>query len=263
MTDRAERRRLLRAGQKVKPSIRKKWLGWLVLAMVIAVTATVLLNRRSSLPEHAVLSGRPPTIEERSEFDQYAAIVKELVQSHPSPQIADTLNQLVERGVIFLSYSAEMHYLGGAAACAALQLINIDGAGVRPVMEFSIPALVSRSDSKESKQLVIFHEFQHYRQLAEKRYPPESFYGHREDAPVSEATVALIYRSECEAYLAEAQFAQSVGWSSHNDFCQVYAAGGEQVLRLHIAQRLGNAPALAKHREYLLTLAHQSTAERQ
>ena len=100
-------------------------------------------------------------------------ILKDLVETHPSPQISRDLNNLVTSGKVFLNFQPAM----SPGAAATIMWVNTPSHG--QVLTLVTPAewLLDPTTSRELKQLVIFHEYQHLRQQLDQTYPRELAFG--------------------------------------------------------------------------------------
>ena len=180
-------------------------------------------------------------------------ILKDLVETHPSPQISRDLNHLVTSGKVFLNFQPAM----SPGAVATVMWVNTPSHG--QVLTLVTPAewLIDPTTSREMKQLVIFHEYQHIRQQLDQTVPRELAFGANTAAiaQMSETDLEQWFEAEYEAYAAESELAISLGWQKEFALCEIYASQGRAGLRRVMADMFSAMPVYSRHAATLRRIA--------
>lgn len=180
-------------------------------------------------------------------------ILKDLVETHPSPQISRDLNRIIVNGDIALNFQPAM----SPGAVATIMWINTPSEGLMLTLVTPAEWLLDPSTSRRLKQLVIFHEYQHLRDQLDERVPREMAFGANEAAmaQLSERQLEIWFESEYRAYAAESELAISLGWQREFAFCEVYARSGRAGLRQAMADSYCAMPVYRRHAAVLRRIA--------
>lgn len=155
-------------------------------------------------------------------------IMKDLIQTHPHPEVRQRLNELILQGEIGLSFQQLQSAPNTVANVAYSQ--SVRNGKMMLALNYVAEALLDPRDSKIHKQLIIYHEWIHIKQQRAGR-APGWMAGLDEPLPSSEEIKRIRMATEMEAYTAECQLAVDLGATKEFDFCQVYAVRGSPGLR--------------------------------
>ncbi|GEM_PF-3193993 len=157
--------------------------------------------------------------------------MQNLIRSHPHPAIRNTLDQLIMQGDVWPIYSP----MAGILAHEASFSIRPDEHGImRPIFNYPAEDLLNPQTSKRHKQLVIYHEWIHFEQQRNHRFPAWLAEG-TAPVPMPDDMRQIWYESEVDASLAECRLAKELKAESEVGYCQTYSKGGESALRKALA----------------------------
>ncbi len=183
--------------------------------------------------------------------------LKRLVQSHPDPLIAKSMDSLVRAGVLFCNYQ-NLEPLAGAGSATFL-LVNTSDYGLVPTMSINLTELCNPEVPDQLKQLIILHEFIHYLQYAKRTVRVETFYTMSESYRMTKPEVIELFEAESQAYCYESQFAATVGWQDFFYLCRAYANGGLIGMRRELAGRYSEMEQFRDFRRDLFRIAADTT----
>lgn len=221
----------------------KKWSFHLVgAALLLLILATALLapsdneaisHLNAIDPEQDVSSSASDAVRLENEVTDPDPRAQEalriLVQTHPHPDIRNDLNHLIESGEVWLNFQEDV--LHDSRAVAAVMAISIPGReGFTLTLSVRPSVLLDNSISLGYKQLVIYHEYIHVRQVREGRVSIAIFIPTRPER-VTEAFYREHVPSELEAYERECQLAGNLGIVDQLNLCQEYAQDGRAALQ--------------------------------
>jgi hypothetical protein len=129
------------------------------------------------------------------------------------------------------------------------------GKTIVPTLNIDSELLVDPYTSNEFKQLVLYHEYQHYLQWKTKRYPARMYMGWLTTESMTEKQVIDFYHGEVEAYLAECELANYLGWTKEFELCSVIQYGDMVSFRLSIVDGLLLDPKVKEHKARVTALA--------
>lgn len=202
-----------------------------------------------------------PPSPEAQEMAKYSLVLKELVQSHPMPEIHRDFNRMVENGEIILNFQPNV---AGEHALATVIYVNTPSHG--EVLVFSIdPAELNSPElSRAFKQLVIFHEYIHILQQKSGRWPKWLAIGlrARPDKPMNPKALRVFFEAESQAYEQECLLAIQEGWVNKLNLAVAYARGGRSAMRLKLAEIYAELPQYASNRDMLFRIARMKPGER-
>lgn len=182
-------------------------------------------------------------------------MLRKLIAMHPSKEVKQQMLELIDTGEIMLTFESMNSAIGHPVA--AIILMDDDKEGEVIALNFSAQSLLDQNLSVEYAQLVLRHEWQHYKQLIEGSAPKDLFrlkpsrkFGEKKE------DVKIWFETELEAYVPECQLAIKQGWLKHIDLCNSYAQGGISGLRQHLSVYFSQATALQYHKDLILRLGH-------
>jgi hypothetical protein len=161
------------------------------------------------------------------------ATLHQLIVTHPKKEMR-LLDSLIAHKKVALSFDAlvDMQDAGFTS-----EVVN----GTR-MIEFAVNLkwLCDHATSELGKQIVLWHEYQHFKDMLSGAAPLEAM--GIEHTSVGESQAHLMFEGEVKAYTMECQFATQVHYKGAiTPFCKPYAAGGSKALRLAVAQQYGSA----------------------
>lgn len=223
---------------------------------VLAVSLLNLFCVQLSYGQGQPFPAHVPSQDQQRVFDQYGTVLRQLIIAHPSPEVYQDLNRLITNGDILLTYETLSETnVYGENAVASFALVSIDGGATMPVLIIDVASLMDQYTPKEFKQLVIYHEYQHYRQYMEGRYPERLFMAWTEDDTMTEAEAVGLYQSEVEAYELECSLANDLGWEEVFELCTVL--DDQMSFHLSVAQTLLVDPKMHAHKSAIMALANK------
>ncbi|MDP3793388.1 MAG: hypothetical protein Q8R07_01410, partial [Candidatus Uhrbacteria bacterium] len=147
---------------------------WLVLILLPLIGCAIALaypthakkveETREEKQETALKQAR----EDQAREYQAQEVMSDLVQSHPHPVIRNTLNQLIVGREVGLLLKP----MAGILPHEASFIVMPDERGImRDILNYPTEYLLDPRTSKQHKQLVIYHEWIHYEQQKDRRFP--------------------------------------------------------------------------------------------
>ena len=182
---------------------------------------------------------------------RYVPFLARLVETHPRAEIRMTFAELLKTARVAVNFEDS----NDGVALATLVTEEVPGRGRMAVLNVSPRALTDVSLSDTRKQMVLWHEYQHYLQLAEGRAPWESF---RIRAPGSVPTsdeLVVVFRAEVEAYIAETALGKELGETAWPPFCVELYRGNVAAFEHTLAAEMARWPMFRSHKELLEQLA--------
>jgi|GEM_PF-6210808 len=159
------------------------------------------------------IEARQPTAPSISEQDAF----QQLIVTHPDEEVRTDLYRLIATGHLWISHTARGH----AAAFSLVPASQIPG--VRFPSDIThVPFLNLAPDFDDyyrtsggvaSAQLVIFHEYVHYKQWRDGLLPEDTFFLQPVSAQDLEETCTKKWHAEVDAYHKECEFAREIGLS--------------------------------------------------
>lgn len=155
--------------------------------------------------------------------DEYEAQAKKawppfwnLIKDNPSNEVSEGLRKLIEERKVLVLMKIGHSDLN----VAGFQQSNVDGEKVwllifDPVMTYEQQLTV------EMMKLVVFHEYQHYKQMSSRDHSPSST-----GDDWTDQDYATWFNDEIAAYTAECKLAVKLNWQDQVNVCQVYAKEG-------------------------------------
>ncbi|MFH1292277.1 MAG: hypothetical protein ABIH87_03700 [bacterium] len=144
--------------------------------------------------------------------------VKELVLSHPSKEISQDLDRRIKMGKVILNFQSDQH----RGATAAFYMMDIRGYGLSKIMFVNPHMILKKTQTREYIQLVLYHEYQHLLQLERGQIQLQDLARAKPGTLKSPEFVRRWFKMEMQAYTAECQLAQKLGWQKHFDACYVW-----------------------------------------
>jgi hypothetical protein len=188
---------------------------------------------------------------------QASLVLKDLVQNHPHREIREDLNQMIESGRVFLNFQEE---IAGHNNIASVTWIKTPTHGTVLTFVFSPSGLTGNEHTREFKQLVIYHEYQHILQQLSRKYPSALV---ANNSRLDPNHLRLFFEAESEAYEKESQLAIQLGWENHFEFCKTYKQHGLTAMRQQLAANLAaNSPQMRLYATQLLEYANQPPLRR-
>jgi hypothetical protein len=226
------------------------------IGSVFVIVLILALAQPAWCQNSQTLTGHRPTAEQRSDADQFGSALRNLIESHPSVEVSHDLDSLIINKVIWLAFQplAEINAYG-QNAIASFALVRVDEKKIVPVLMIDPETLMDPYAPVEYQQLVIFHEYQHYKQWQTKKYPERLFMAWGPTEVLTRAEAIGFYQSEVEAYEAECELAGFLDWGRYMPICLPMQ---DQVsFRLSIAHALMADPKMKQHETTILALAGQ------
>lgn len=182
----------------------------------------------------------------------WTLVLRDLVLSHPHPDVREGFNQAVESGELNFVITDDGEMLNDSSVAVFTVLPGQDGTVMRG-MQIDIGTVMNPAISAEFIQLVLLHEYQHYLQSLRPEARLELMMP-KTDASIeqeSPADVRMLISNEMEAYTIECQFAVEQGWLWAFDVCQIYAQTGSSGLRRALVSEYMRQPVWTTHRATL------------
>ncbi len=228
------------------------WWKWLlvVLGIVVALVVVKVATPTQSTTKGGGVSTSPhvsrpmnscealvvASVPRRIVSQDASLVLKDLVLSHPAPEISVEMHKLIVKGDLFLNL--QDNDLQRGASVAQFMVLDIHGRGMTPVMNVSLSNLLNPQESPQFLQMVLLHEFVHYKQYELKHAPLEMFtVKNRDDVP-SEDHVRVWFNTEIDAYEQECSFAVKQGWECFFDVCTIYKKDGVGGMKRELHRRL-------------------------
>lgn len=219
---------------------------------------------RSARPPHKKTrpGGRQSSPQQQAmDMQAHSLALKELVDSHPMPEISRDFNKMVTKGEVMLNFQKNPN---ASHTMAQVQWIRTPTHGV--VLVFCIdPDELHRKDlSKEFKQLVIYHEYIHILQQRSGRFPKgRQVLGKKINGKmiINPWAIRTMFESESEAYEKESLLAMKQGWINELNFAQAYSMGGLPQMRLKMAAIYSQIPQYASSRDLLYHIARKKPTD--
>jgi len=176
----------------------------------------------------AVKYVRGPDGKMHMEGNSLSERLRVMVQQHSVEEIRADLNRLVEAGEITINFQVEDH-LSARMDFLPRDMIEwseqkIEGSGLVPTLRIN-PNWLAGLDTPEEVvegQLVIYHEFQHYKDYTnstgEERRVLEAYFARDSSMPQAEVCRTMWHR-ESSAYAAECRIANAWGATMFGEFC--------------------------------------------
>lgn len=193
-----------------------KIFGGILLAMIALVIIAPLVRERPTVraaSQEPAVDVRSRSMDARSskQHTQYRDPFWELTATHPDPGVNTDLHQLIASGEIIISHTAQMAAEFILVPRDKLPGIDLpDEVSHAPVLNLS-PTFLSRE--RAFQQLVIYHEYAHYRQWRDGSFPEDTFFLQRlaETAEERSEQCTKKWHAEIDAYHQERMFARASG----------------------------------------------------
>lgn len=226
---RAERRRKERRSKKARNISRTKiFLGGIAILPLFVLIAVLLI----------IPSGRGGDFV-TTVFDNPKDTLNYLITTHPKEAISKELSQFIDSGevvIIFDHPSLAPDSFGVFALVLEEYLEGREPIRERtlvPVFGFSTNIIQAKRPDI-AKQVILYHEYTHFRSWKEDKYPGHSYVG-REVFDTAEQ-VELHYEEEIYAHLEGCKFAIEFGAASWFNDCTVLRDRGSRTYREYLAR---------------------------
>lgn len=203
---------------------KKSHLGFLVILSGLLFVAALISWPQASKASRVTDSPNESPNSFVRESAKLSLILKDLVQSHPSREVREDMDQAIRSGTLPIAYQ-EMS--GAEAYDAFLAPVQTDR-GIRLVLFTPKSFLEDSTTSRTYKQLVLYHEWIHALQHLQGHLLPNGI-----RSPVSQHV-----ENEVEAYAAECELAKQLNASGEEKLCQSYNQKGKQGLRDILLEQL-------------------------
>jgi hypothetical protein len=191
--------------------------------VILGISSILLFGGKTTREQVPHVHSTTAHLAEPARINTIASLeLKRLIRSHPHEEIRGYLYRAIEEGTVWLNFQAELLIPGTISSTA---LIDISGKGLTPTLVLNPSELLDTRTSTRKKQLVIYHEYLHLRQLIEKRVPPETFLLRDKNKVMTFEEGKQLFHAELEAYLAECALATVIGAVSEIDLCVAYSRG--------------------------------------
>lgn len=166
--------------------------------------------------------------------------LRQLFVTHPAEEIRKDFYERIAQGEVVVNFDKEL--MNNGRDIATLSLIELSGRYV-PLLAVNEHDLLSNALPNEAKQLIIYHEYIHYRQLTEGRAPAHTFLLQREgENRLTTEEAVIVMRGEVEAYREECLLAEAQQWTRHVLVCQIFQQKGENGIREMLAENYCRDP---------------------
>ena len=169
-----------------------------------------------------------------AQYKDTSLYLKKIIETHPKKEIRQDLHAMIDTGTVFLNFESDI----AAGGLATVFVIDINDQP-KIVLNIDSNILMDPHISNSYRQLVLFHEFQHIKQILQKKYPIDSFRIKEGKNPiVSPSEIANLYHAELEAYTAECSFAKEIKVTGQIEICSVYSKKGITGLKSYLKKFL-------------------------
>lgn len=136
-----------------------------------------------------------------------------------------------------LNFTEDIARAHGGDAALFLAAESAEPGMLKPVLSFSEQSLKNAAISDNYWYGTVLHLYQHLRQLAEGRAPPEFFILYPRGTTFGREATRLFFSLEIEASSMECGFALGVGNWRETSVCTSYKEGGVRAMYRKIAEK--------------------------
>src|SRR3990170_3254598 len=98
-----------------------------------------------------------------AQYKDASLYLKNVIESHPKKEIRQDLHAMIDKGTVFLNFESDI----AAGGLATVFVIDINDQP-KIVLHIDSNILMDPHISNSYRQLVLFHEFQHIKQILQK-----------------------------------------------------------------------------------------------
>jgi hypothetical protein len=238
---------------------QKMYLSSKSLALVLAAILGLLWvlssrNTPSSPPDKKTVASAtaPKASADTNGWAQASLVLKDLIQTHPVEEIRTDMFRTIDSGQMAISFQEDL--FEHTSAMASMGIVQMSR-GLVPVLTVGYKQLMDPHLSKVFKQLVIYHEYQHFKQYKRGSVKATDLMPMSIDTKLSPDDVRRWFASENEAYGLECQLAISLRATNEFELCKLYEQGGAKAVAKSLVETYANIKVYAPHTELMRQLA--------